>query len=102
MASACARAGFLQHRSLTVTDGHGILVLLCSFDYKLRGDIDKQMDAAERAAVKEGRVSPADPAEFATKGPVKHTWWWRLAHVSALGMFISSCHMSNLPWHVLQ
>lgn len=50
-----------------------------SFNVNLRGDIDKQMEAAEAAAVKEGRLEPKDTPSSAA--PPKHTWWWRLAHV---------------------
>lgn len=54
-----------------------LLLLVCSFDVNVRGDIARQMDVAVDAAVQEGRLDAATD-----KGPVKHTWWWRLGHVS--------------------
>jgi hypothetical protein len=51
-----------------------------SFNVDLRGDIDRQMAAAEAAAMKEGRMAPE--GQSSATAP-KHTWWWRLAHVSA-------------------
>jgi hypothetical protein len=53
-----------------------------SFNVDLRGDIDRQMAAAEAAAMKEGRMAPE--GQSSATAP-KHTWWWRLAHVSASG-----------------
>lgn len=42
----------------------------------------RQMAVAEEAAVREGRITPA--SDFTQAGNNnKHTWWWRLAHVSA-------------------
>jgi hypothetical protein len=55
-----------------------LLLIACSFDVNLRGDVNRQMDAAVDAAVKEGRLDAA----ATDKGSVKHTWWWRLGHVS--------------------
>lgn len=51
------------------------------FDVNLRGDVNRQMDAAVDAAVKEGRLDAA----ATDKGSVKHTWWWRLGHVKKGG-----------------
>ncbi len=52
----------------------------CSFNVDLRGNIDKQMEAAEAAAVREGRMAPEGTIGATATAP-KHTWWWRLAHV---------------------
>jgi hypothetical protein len=54
----------------------------CSFNVNVRGDIDKQLAAAEQAAMTEGRTQAAGLSNSTAKGPIKHTWWWRLAHVS--------------------